>query len=285
MTNGLKCIVKTETPTTLQNYLLGKTGISKRLLIKLKRQNNGMTRNGVLIRSIDTVYDGDEIILRLEDSSFLEPNGNLHVAIAYEDENIVIFNKPSGMPVHPSIKHQGDTLGNYFAHLYPALTFRPINRLDSDTSGLCAVAKNSHCANKLQGNIEKVYYAAAEGLIDEKGTIDAPIARQQESIITRCVRDDGQSAVTHYERVFHNDRFSFAEIHLETGRTHQIRVHFAHIGHPLAGDDMYGGKLDFINRQALHCGKMIFTDYVSGETKTVIAEISDDIKALFDGGI
>jgi len=231
------------------------------------------------------VYDGDEIILKLEDSSFLEPSGELEAVIAYEDENVVIFNKPSGMPVHPSIKHQGDTLGNYFAYLYPELTFRPINRLDSDTSGLCAVAKNAHSANLLQGNIEKVYYAVAEGIIEEEGVIEAPIARVQESIIVRCVSEDGQRAVTHYKRLAHNERFSFAEIHLETGRTHQIRVHFSHIGHPLAGDDMYGGGLDFINRQALHCGKMIFTDYVSGEKITVVAEISEDIKILFNGGI
>ncbi len=285
MMNGLRCKVKTKTPITLQKYLLGEIGISKRLLTKLKRQNNGITRNGELVRSIDMVYDGDEIILKLEDSSFLEPNGELEAVIAYEDENVVIFNKPSGMPVHPSIKHQGDTLGNYFAYLYPELTFRPINRLDSDTSGLCAVAKNAHSANLLQGNIEKVYYAVAEGIIEEEGVIEAPIARVQESIIVRCVSEDGQRAVTRYKRLAHNERFSFAEIHLETGRTHQIRVHFSHIGHPLAGDDMYGGGLDFINRQALHCGKMIFTDYVSGEKITVVAEISEDIKILFNGGI
>lgn len=241
----------------------------------------GITRNGELIRSIDTVYDGDEIILRLDDTSLLEPNGKLNVKIAFENENLVVFDKPSGMPVHPSIKHQGDTLGNYFAYVYPDLTFRPVNRLDRDTSGLCIAAKNAHAANLLQGACEKVYYAAVHGITDKSGTIDAPIARQQESIIMRCVRDDGQPAVTHYKQLGHNEKYSLEEIHLETGRTHQIRVHFAHIGHPLAGDDMYGGGREDISRQALHCGELTFTEPVSGEKITVHSELPDDITALF----
>lgn len=247
----------------------------------LKRQAMGITRNGELIRSIDTVYDGDEIILRLDDTSLLEPNGKLDVRIAFENENLVVFDKPSGMPVHPSVKHQGDTLGNYFAYVYPDLTFRPVNRLDRDTSGLCIAAKNAHAANLLQGSCEKVYFAAVHGITEESGTIDAPIARQQESIIMRCVRDDGQPAVTHYRRLEHNEKYSLEEIHLETGRTHQIRVHFAHIGHPLAGDDMYGGGREDISRQALHCGALTFTEPVSGEKITVHSELPADITSLF----
>lgn len=241
----------------------------------------GITRNGELIRSIDTVYGGDEILLRLDDTSLLEANGSLNVKIAFENDSLVVFDKPSGMPVHPSIKHQGDTLGNYFAHVYPDLTFRPVNRLDRDTSGLCIIAKNAHAANLLQGCCEKVYFAAVEGITDESGTIDAPIARQQESIIMRCVRDDGQRAVTHYKRLEHNERYSLEEIHLETGRTHQIRVHFAHIGHPLAGDDMYGGSRADIPRQALHCGELTFAEPLSGEKITVRSELPSDMVALF----
>lgn len=242
----------------------------------------GITRNGELIRSIDTVFCGDEIVLRLEDTSFLEPNGALNVRIAYENENLTVFDKPGGMPVHPSIKHQGDTLGNYFAYLYPDLTFRPVNRLDRDTSGLCVAAKNAHAANWLGNCCEKVYYAAVTGITDESGTIDAPIARRQESIIMRCVRSDGQRAVTHYKRIAYSDRYSLERIRLETGRTHQIRVHFAHIGHPLAGDDMYGGSRQDIPRQALHCGEITFTEPVSGERVTVKSELPEDISALFN---
>ncbi|WP_242836302.1 RluA family pseudouridine synthase [Ruminococcus flavefaciens] len=230
------------------------------------------------------VEKGDVIVLALEDDSFLEPNGSLNVPIAFENDSLVVFDKPGGMPVHPSIKHQGDTLGNYFAHLYPQLTFRAVNRLDRDTSGLCIIAKDALAAKLLQGSCEKVYYAAVQGLIPDSGTIDAPIARERESIIVRCVREDGQRAVTHYKRLLCSDKYSLAEVHLETGRTHQIRVHFAHIGAPLAGDDLYGGLRDDITRQALHCGSLSFSDPLTGRLITVSSELPGDIKALFSTG-
>ena len=226
------------------------------------------------------VRAGDEIVLRLEDSSMLESNPELNVPVMFESGSMAVFDKPAGMPVHPSIKHQGDTLGNCFAGMYPGLTFRPVNRLDKDTSGLCAVAKDAFAAKLLQGSVTKVYYAAVEGTIPEEGTIDAPIARQQESIILRCVREDGRRAVTHFRRIALSERYSLAEIHLETGRTHQIRVHFAHIGHPLAGDDMYGGRMDDITRQALHCGELTFTDPSEGQVR-VRSALPEDIIKLF----
>ena len=277
----LKLTVGGYHPTTLQNFLSGQEGVSKRLLTKLKRQKDGMTRGGVQIRSIDTVFPGDEIILRFEDSGALEPNPELNIPVAFENDRLVIFDKPAGVPVHPSIKHQGDTLGNYFAFLFPDLTFRPVNRLDKDTSGLCIVAKDAHAASLLQGSCHKVYYAAVEGTPPESGQIDAPIARQQESIILRCVRDDGQPSLTIYKRLKTANNHSLMEVHPETGRTHQIRVHFAHIGHPLAGDDMYGGSLADIQRQALHCGKMTFPDPAGGSDITVTSELPEDIAALF----
>lgn len=281
----LKLTVETDAPVTLQNFLIGEKGVSKRLLTKLKRIDGGITRDGKTVRSIDTVNKGDVIVLRFGDDSFLEPNPDLDVPAVYESDGVIVFNKPSGMPVHPSIKHQGDTLGNKFAAMFPDLTFRAVNRLDRDTSGLCVVAKNALAANALQGRCEKVYYAAVTGEIPETGTIDAPIARERESIIIRCVREDGQRAVTHYRRIAYNGKYSLAEIHLETGRTHQIRVHFSYIGHPLAGDDLYGGTRCDIGRQALHCGQMSFTDPVTGEEVTVRAELPDDIKAIIKSDI
>lgn len=244
-------------PIPLKDFLKS-VGISKNLLTKLKRQHMGMTRNGILIRSIDMVHKGDTIILSLEDTTFLEPNGSLQVSISYEDDNVVVFDKPFQMPVHPSINHQGDTLGNYFSYLYPNKTFRPIIRLDRNTSGVCIVAKNQRSAGLLQRQIKKIYYAVVCGLVDEFGTIDAPIKREQDSIIKRIVAQDGQASITHYKRLSYNDDYSLVEVNLETGRTHQIRVHFSYIGHALAGDDLYGGITKDINRQALHCGKLIF---------------------------
>lgn len=249
--------------------------------MKLKRQENGITRRGKLIRSIDMVEYGDEIVLSFaEDTSLLEPNSELNVPIVFENESLVVFDKPAGMPVHPSIHHQGDTLGNFFAARYPELTFRPVSRLDRDTSGLCIAAKDAHSAKLLQGHMPKVYYAAVHGEIDESGTINAPIAREQESIILRCVRDDGQEAITHYKRLSFNGKYSLAEITLETGRTHQIRVHFAHIGHPLAGDDMYGGLRTDINRHALHCAEMTFTNPENNEQVTVKSALPADILSI-----
>ena len=272
--------VNTEKPVQLQNFLMKQQGISRRLLTKLKRQDGGITRNGETVRSVDLVCGGDEIVLRLEDTSLLEANPSLNVPVAYESGSVVVFDKPAGMPVHPSIKHQGDTLGNYFAARYPDLTFRPVNRLDKDTSGLCAVAKDALAAKLLQGSIDKVYYAAVQGVTEESGTIDAPIAREQESIIRRCVRDDGQPAVTHFRRIGGNSSYSLEEILLETGRTHQIRVHFAYTGHPLAGDDMYGGSLEHITRQALHCGRLTFTEPLTGKSVTVSSELPQEIISL-----
>lgn len=264
----------------LDDFLIHDRRMSKRLLTKLKRTENGITRNGTLIRSIDMVEPGDVITLQLEDKSFLEGNTSLDVPAAYESSGVVVFDKPVGMPVHPSIKHQGDTLGNFFSGKYPGLTFRPVNRLDRDTSGLCCCAKDAFSAAALQGNISKVYYAVACGRITGDGVIDAPIAREQDSIIKRIVSPSGQRAVTHYKAVCGNDKYTLLRIILETGRTHQIRVHFAHAGHPLAGDDMYGGSTEDISCQALHCGELTFTEPQSGEVITVHSDIREDMKKL-----
>lgn len=268
-------------PVTVQDYLRGQ-GVSRRLLQKLKNRDGGLTCNGAFIRTVDIVRDGDVLVLDSEERNEIEPNSSLYAEIAFESESLVIFDKPSGMPVHPSVRHRDDTLGNFFAHLYPELTFRPVNRLDKDTSGLCIVAKNPYSANLLQGHCDKTYFAVVHGNIVGDGTIDAPIAREQESIIVRCVRSDGQRAVTHYKSIKANEKYTLLEINLETGRTHQIRVHFAHIGHALAGDDLYGGQRDNIGRQALHCGRMEFILPETQEKITVNSALPHDIVKLFE---
>lgn len=273
-------VYKVSRNTKLEEFLRKDAGISKRMISRLKRTENGITRNGELVRTIDMVYKDDLILLKYEDSKILQSNKNLSVDIAFQNENLVVFDKPVGMPVHPSIKHQGDTLGNFFAYKFPALTFRPINRLDRDTSGLCIVAKNAISASALQNNIEKIYYAVVTGEMSGSGTINFPIAREKESIIKRVVRSDGQESITHYKTLISGEKYSFLEIKLETGRTHQIRVHFSHIGHPLAGDDLYGGSLDDISCQALHCGQLIFKEPITGEIITVKSSIREDMKNL-----
>ena len=226
------------------------------------------------------MHCGDVITLSETDSSFVEPNGTLWAETVFENDNLIIFDKPPYMPVHPSILHQDDTLANYFARLYPELTFRCINRLDSGTTGLCAVAKNAYTANALQGKIRKIYYAVCEGVCPPHGTVDAPIARVEDSIILRHVHENGQRAVTHFQRIDLNSTHSIVKVWLDTGRTHQIRVHFAYIGHPLAGDTMYGGSKDYIGHQALHCGELTFDEPLTGESITVKSPMHEDVFRL-----
>ena len=265
----------------LESYLTEK-GISKRLITKLKRIENGLLRNGEHIRTIDILHSGDVIQLHTEEKqNSLAPNSSLNIPIIYEDENLVVFNKPTGTPVHPSILHYDDTLGNYFSFLYPKLIFRPINRLDRDTSGLCIVAKNQLYASHLQKHIQKTYFAVACGRITGCGRIDAPIARVDNSIILRKVSPEGQRAVTNYSVIKYNEKYTLLKINLETGRTHQIRVHFAHIGHPLAGDEMYGGNCEDLQLQALHCGELMVT-LIDGAKMEFKADIREDMKKLID---
>ena len=260
---------------------LRRRGVSKRLISKLKRAEGGITLGGAHARSIDPVQAGDILAISIDDLTSIEASGGLCVPVVYEDEHVIIFNKPHSMPVHPSIKHRHDTLGNYFAYLLPGLTFRPINRLDRDTSGLCAVAKNAFAAKNLQYSIEKTYTAAVCGEIESGGVIDLPIARERESIIRRCVREDGKRAVTRYTPIASNEKYTLLEIHLDTGRTHQIRVHFSHIGFPLAGDDMYGGDMSDISRQSLHCSALELIHPITHERMSFSCELPQDIQSLF----
>lgn len=271
-----------DVPVNLQFFLQKENGVSRRLITKLKRQHMGITCGGKLIRTVDDVLPGAEVVLDITDENEIVPNGTLNVPVVYEDDSVVVFSKPQGMPVHPSLNHYEDTLGNWFSFLYPELTFRPVNRLDRNTSGLCAVAKNQHSAALLQRAVKKVYFAVICGTPENlTGTIDAPIKRRTESMITRCVAADGQRAVTHYRILSSCGKYSYARIDLETGRTHQIRVHFSHIGYPLAGDDLYGGSTEDAYGQTLHCGEISFTGS-DGQTVTVKAEPGKNISSIFE---
>lgn len=276
---SVKIIVSQSENGKTLGEVLSARGISRRLTVRLKRTDGGMTRNGETIRTVDRVFENDTIILSEKDEKQLEPNPTLSIGILYEDEDIIVFNKPPLTPVHPSIKHQGDTLGNFFASHCPGLTFRPVNRLDRDTSGCVVAAKNQFSAQALQNSCQKTYFAVCHGRPPAEGRIDLPVARERESIIKRCVSPNGQSAVTNYKVIGFDEKYSLCEIKLETGRTHQIRVHFSYMGYPLAGDDMYGGRREEFQRQALHCGEISFVHPVSGENVTVTAGFPDDFQA------
>lgn len=263
---------------TAEKFLRSR-GFSHKLMTKLKA-SGGLTRGCAILRSVDTLNAGDVVRVRIEDAGAVVPNPDIKARIAFENEDVVVFDKPCGLPVHPSIVHYSDTLGNLFAALYPESAFRPIHRLDRDTSGLCACAKNKLAAAALSKGVEKTYYAAVDGDITEEGEINAPIGRADGSIIKREVRADGQPAVTLYRPVLRKNGRTLLEVTLRTGRTHQIRVHFAHIGFPLCGDEMYGGNRTDIKRQALHCGKMRFKLPITGEFKEIESPLPEDISEL-----
>lgn len=284
MTRELEFAVSAEDAGVTVESFLKRRGFSKRLITKLKA-SGGLTGAGEILRVVDRLNAGDVVTVRIEDKGKAVPNPAVKAAIAFENEDVVVFDKPPGLAVHPSIVHYDDTLGNLYAALYPESAFRPIHRLDKDTSGLCACAKNRFAAAVLIGSAKKTYYAVVDGTITSSGRIDAPIGRADDSIIKRCVREDGQQAVTLYEPLLHKNGRTLLEIKLQTGRTHQIRVHFAHIGYPLCGDEMYGGDRTMIRRQALHCGKMRFKLPVTGEDTEISSPLPADIGRLLGDNI
>ena len=245
----------------VRNFLRRHCEVSERLLRRLKQTENGITCNGQLMKSTDILHGGDCLLLRTEESGSDILPVNLPVSIVYEDSSIIVWNKPPGMPVHPVHDHQNDTLANaarfhadQTGEVYP---FRAVNRLDKDTSGLVLTAKTRYAAGFLPGHVQKTYLALCEGLITEDGTINAPIRLKPGHTIQREVGEGGIAAVTHYTVVGHYEsQYTLLRLTLETGRTHQIRVHMSSVGHPLAGDDMYGGSRERFPRQCLHCSGM-----------------------------
>ncbi len=281
---------------SVYNFLRGQCGVSYRLIKSLKRVPLGITANGQHIRSIDPLAGGDVVVLNIPDDANPTIPNALPINIVYEDAHLAVINKSYGMPVHPARDHVTDTLANAFsAHLIasgePNAAFRVINRLDRDTSGLVLTAKNSHAASLLHGHTDKIYYAVCQGTLHGSGTIDAPIRLMEGHGIQREVGEGGVRAVTHWTALQNITRtaangnvydLTLLEIHLETGRTHQIRVHFTSLGMPLAGDDMYGGSWDLIHRQALHCGQLDFNHPITGEPLTFQAPLPPDMAALLD---
>ena len=279
---------------SVYNFLRAKCGVSYRLIKKLKRVTLGITANGQHIRTIDPLRGGDEVVLNVPEDENPTMPVELPIDVIYEDQHIAVINKPFHMPVHPAREHNADTLANAFsAHLMrngePNAAFRVINRLDRDTSGLVLTAKNSHAASLLHGHTDKVYYAICQGTLTGSGTIDAPIRIMEGHGIQREVGEGGVRAVTHWQTlknftVTASDEkryeLTLLKIHLETGRTHQIRVHFTSLGMPLAGDDMYGGSRDLMERQALHCGQLDFFHPIAGEKMHFAIPLPEDMAAL-----
>lgn len=269
---------------TVREYSKKELGLSSHFLTEQRKIPRGILINGEPARTVDILSPGDELTFRLPIEETQYPKAGLPIEIAYEDEDFLIVNKPSGMPVHPSPGHDSDSLLNAVASFYErtgqAHIFRPVYRLDRDTSGLIAIAKNlaASCSVKTQ----KTYFAICEGRLNGEGSIDEPIGLSEDSRILR-IQGRGDAAVTHWKSLASFEGYSLVQLNLETGRTHQIRVHMSSLGFPIAGDDLYGGGTERISRQALHCGRLRLSSKALPQfgEKTFISAFPDDMTKAF----
>lgn len=276
----------------VREFLLNVKGISRRALVDIKFAGGDILVNGNHVTVRESLHMGDCLTIKFppeQRNNTIIPE-NIQLDIVYEDEYILVLNKPPFMASIPSREHHRKTLANALLYYYDQIglhaTIHIVNRLDRDTSGLMIVAKNSHVHHlfsleQKKGTIHRQYEAIVHGIIENtSGLVHAPIGRKESSIIEREVRNDGQQAITHYEiiKVFKDK--TWVSLKLDTGRTHQIRVHMSYLGHPLLGDGLYGGRQDLIARQALHSKSLQFYHPVLEKNLEFIAPLPDDMRKL-----
>ena len=278
-------------------------GISTKSIIRLKSDVENVLLNDEpgFINRILKKDDRLTLCVKELESSKKIPPVDLPLSIIYEDEDILIVNKPANMPIHPSMNNYENTLGNAVAYYYmkkgEPFLYRCINRLDRDTTGLTILAKHYLSCGILYDEMEsreikRTYYAIVENrtVFDapyahrllQTGTIDLPLGRKPDSAIERMVDiKNGDKAITHYRVLATNDGLSLLELQLDTGRTHQIRVHMQAIGHPLIGDFLYNSKDTHMKRQALHAGKLFFRHPITKEMLSFTAPVPQDMQVFF----
>lgn len=267
--------------------------LSDRLITKLKKANKIYLNDlQTYTKKSLTVDDTVSVLIDFEEDNSNIVASNIPLNIIYEDDYLLVLNKPANIAIHPSILHFDNSLSNgvkfYFDKLGLKKKIRIVNRLDRNTSGIVVFAKNEYIQECLikqmkTKELKKEYLAIAKGILESKsGTLNFPIARKEGSIIERTVSSDGDSAITHYDVVKEFNNLSLVHIVLETGRTHQIRVHFSHIGHPILGDTLYGSPSELINRQALHSYKLTFIHPVTKKVVSLEAPLPNDIKNIIN---
>ncbi|HOM44024.1 MAG TPA: RluA family pseudouridine synthase, partial [Bacillota bacterium] len=259
-------------------------------LIKVKKSGS-LKVNGCKAHTDIIIKAGDKVEFELPDrnSDNILPEF-MPLDIIFEDDYLIVINKEAGIPTHPSRNHYMGTLANGLMYHWMEegrdITIRPVNRLDKNTSGLVIFAKSSHIQHLMsmecyRSKMTKEYLAVVQGVVEaDSGTIDAPIAREKLHSIRRVVREDGAEAVTHYCVIERHEDCSLLEIVPETGRTHQIRVHMAQMGHPLLGDELYGGNQEKIKRHALHAHKIKMLHPVENRMLDFSAQVPSDMREL-----
>ncbi len=252
-------------------------GYSRHILTQMKQTERGIVKNGERSPVSQCLQAGDvlEVLILEEESSRQIVPAPMNLHIVYEDADILVVDKPVDMPIHPSVNNYENTLANGVAYYYAQqgehFVYRCVNRLDRDTTGLLIIAKHMLSASILgemikRREIHREYLAIAKGEVPQEGTIDAPIARKADSVIERCVDfERGERAVTHYRRLDYKNGYSLVLLALETGRTHQIRVHMKYLGYPLIGDYLYYPDFRRMSHQALHSYRLQFAHPVTGQ--------------------
>ena len=274
-------------------YFLHRQGYSRQLLAQLKKQAGSILVNDLPKYMIERLANGDLLTVHICENKASEKilPMELPLDILYEDEDIIAVNKPAGMPTHPSINNYDNSLANALAYYFKirneAFVFRCTNRLDRDTSGVTVISKHLLSSGILfnmavRHDINREYLAIVKGYgLTDEGKIDVPLGRKPGSIIERTIDcEHGETAVTHYKVLKRENGHSLVSLHLETGRTHQIRIHMKYIGYPLIGDYLYNPDMALIHRQALHSYKMSFKHPISGKWMEFTAPMPQDMKNI-----
>lgn len=276
----------------IEQYLRRK-GYSGQNLAEIKRMPQSVLVNGEHYYMKQELNTGDHLSIHICETKCSEkiPPVQIPLDIVYEDEDIIVINKPAGMPIHPSLNNYMNSMANALAWYYQEqgkpFIFRCCNRLDRDTSGLTVVAKHLVSGNILSDmvrrrDIHREYLAIVRGHVSpEAGTINAPLARKPGTIIERTVDwEQGETAITHYRLVEERNGHSLISLRLETGRTHQIRIHMKYLGYPLIGDYLYNPDMEYIGRQALHSHRLSFTHPITGKPMEFTAPLPKDMEKV-----
>lgn len=287
--NILKYTIQ-ENGKSVKGILSENLNFSRRLSKRLEL-NDKIFINGSMTRLNKRISQGDILTIEFDEEEDEYNAVNIPIDIVYEDSDLLVVNKPPYIVVHPTKSHQDNTIANgvayYFKEQGIQRKVRLVNRLDMNTSGIVIIAKNPYAHNELSNQmksntVDKFYYAIAEGIIEQdEGTINEPITRLNPEDIIRIVHPSGKECITHFKVEKRMNNMTLVRLKLETGRTHQIRVHLKHIGHPIVGDTLYGNESSLIKRQALHCYEMKFRQPLTGEEITIKCPLPEDmVKAI-----